>query len=69
MSADIFHALNDLGFSLPPGVVAHWVGEARQGTDDQNLDKTPESVATTKTLAANAVHLSEPLEGALSPPS
>ncbi|CAM5387223.1 Flavodoxin family protein OS=Streptomyces alboniger OX=132473 GN=CP975_27735 PE=4 SV=1 [Streptomyces alboniger] len=58
VSADTFQGLNDLGFSLPPQAVTYWVGEAMQGTDYQDLDETPEAVATTtKTLAANAVHL------------
>ncbi len=41
VSADVFQGLNDLGFSLPPGAVTYWVGEAQQGTDYQDLDKTP----------------------------
>ncbi|MFJ9376154.1 flavodoxin family protein [Streptomyces sp. NPDC101455] len=70
VSADLFQGLNDLGFSLPPGAVTYWVGEAQQGTDYQDLDKTPEAVAaTTKTLAANAVHLATLLQGTPYPPS
>ncbi|MGW9188280.1 flavodoxin family protein [Streptomyces rubiginosohelvolus] len=58
VSADIFQGLNDVGFSLAPGAVTYWVGEAMQGTDYQDLDETPEAVATTtKALAANATHL------------
>ncbi|MYV62821.1 NADPH-dependent oxidoreductase [Streptomyces sp. SID4931] len=58
VSADVFQGLNDVGFSLAPGAVTYWVGEAMQGTDYQDLDETPEAVAsTTKALAANAVHL------------
>ncbi|MEU5329994.1 flavodoxin family protein [Streptomyces parvus] len=58
VSADVFQGLNDVGFSLAPGAVTYWVGEAMQGTDCQDLDETPEAVAsTTKALAANAVHL------------
>jgi hypothetical protein len=70
VSADVFQGLNDLGFSVPPGAVTYWVGEAQQGTDYQDLDKTPEAVAaTTKTLAANAFHLAKLLQGAPYPPS
>ncbi|MFJ5867881.1 flavodoxin family protein [Streptomyces parvus] len=62
VSADVFQGLNDVGFSLAPGAVTYWVGEAMQGTDYQDLDETPEAVAsTTKALAANAVHLARPL--------
>ncbi|MEU7328109.1 flavodoxin family protein [Streptomyces parvus] len=58
VSADVFQGLNDVGFSLAPGAVTYWVGEAMQGTDYQDLDETPEAVAsTTEALAANAVHL------------
>lgn len=54
----------DVGFPLAPGAVTYWVGEAMRGTDYQDLDETPEAVAsTTKALAANAVHLARRLTG------
>lgn len=60
VSADVFQACNDLGFSLAPYAVTYWVGEAKQGTDYQDLDETPEAVASaTRTLAVNAFHLAE----------
>lgn len=69
VSADLFQGLNDLGFSLAPGAVTYWVGEAQQGTDYQDLDETPEAVATTtKTLAANAAHLAKALQQSPYPP-
>lgn len=62
VSADLFQGLNDLGFTLSPGAVSYWVGEAQHGTDYQDLDGTPEAVAaTTHTLAVNAVHLAKVL--------
>ncbi|MET7360050.1 NAD(P)H-dependent oxidoreductase [Streptomyces sp. NPDC005562] len=65
VSADVFQGLNDVGFSLAPGAVTYWVGEAMQGTDYQDLDETPDSVAsTTRTLAANTVHLARLLRDA-----
>ncbi|MFG3281376.1 flavodoxin family protein [Streptomyces sp. NPDC048111] len=65
VSADLFQGLNDVGFSLAPGAVTYWVGEAMQGTDYQDLDATPESTAsTTATLAANAAHLARRLKAA-----
>ncbi|MFD4630623.1 flavodoxin family protein [Streptomyces sp. NPDC058284] len=65
VSADVFQGLNDVGFSLAPGAVTYWVGEAMQGTDYQDLDETPDAVAsTTRTLAANTVHLARLLRGA-----
>ncbi|MFE4861151.1 flavodoxin family protein [Streptomyces sp. NPDC056670] len=70
VSADLFQALNDVGFSLAPGAVTYWVGEAMQGTDYQDLDGTPDAIAsTTKTLGANAAHLARLLKGAAYPPS
>ncbi|MFJ5088343.1 flavodoxin family protein [Streptomyces sp. NPDC088674] len=70
VSADLFQALDDLGFSLPPGAVTYWVGEAQQGTDYQDLKETPESVAaTTHTLAVNARHLAGLLRETPYPPS
>lgn len=57
-SAELFQALNDVGFSLAPGAVTYWVGPAMGSTDYQDLDETPEEVAgTTTTLAANTAHL------------
>lgn len=62
VSADVFQGLDDVGFSLAPGAVTYWVGEAMHGTDYQDLDQTPEAVATTtRTLAANTVHLARVL--------
>lgn len=58
VSAEVFQALNDVGFTIPPNGVTYWVGEAMQGTDYQDVDPRPEKTAqTTTTLAANAVHL------------
>ncbi|MFF8654026.1 flavodoxin family protein [Streptomyces huasconensis] len=69
VSADVFQGLNDIGFSLAPGAVTYWVGEAQQGTDYQDLDETPEAVAdTTRALAANTVHLARLLRDAPFPP-
>ncbi|MFF3015661.1 flavodoxin family protein [Streptomyces sp. NPDC057939] len=63
VSADLFQGLNDVGFTLAPNAVTYWVGEAMQGTDYQDLDKTPEkTAATTKTLAANTAHLARRLK-------
>jgi len=69
-SAEIFQALNDVGFSLAAGAVTYWVGRAMEGVDYQDLDETPEAVAaTTATLAANTVHLARLLAGAQYPAS
>ncbi|MEU3792448.1 NAD(P)H-dependent oxidoreductase [Streptomyces fructofermentans] len=70
VSADVFQGLNDVGFSLAPGAVTYWVGEAQQGTDYQDLKEVPDAVkATTHTLAVNTVHLAGRLADAPYPPS
>ncbi|MEU0038665.1 NAD(P)H-dependent oxidoreductase [Streptomyces sp. NPDC006333] len=70
VSADLFQGLNDVGFSLAPGAVTYWVGEAMQGTDYHDLDKAPEAtVSTTKTLAANTAHLARQLKASSYPPA
>ncbi|MER7759692.1 NAD(P)H-dependent oxidoreductase [Streptomyces sp. NPDC097619] len=70
VSADLFQGLNDVGFSLAPNAVTYWVGEAMQGTDYQDLDKTPEKTATTtRTLAANTAHLARRLKRNNYPPA
>ncbi len=57
--AECLQALNDTGFSVAANAGTYWVGEAMHGTDYQDLDETPDSVAsTTRTAALNTVHLS-----------
>ena len=46
ISADLFQALDDVGFTLAAGAVTYWVGRAME-TDYQDLDETPEAVAST----------------------
>lgn len=58
VSADLFQAFSDVGFTIPAIGSTYWVGEAMNKRDYKDLDKTPDNVAeTTKSLAANAVHL------------
>lgn len=58
VSAEVFQALDDVGFTIPPGGVTYWVGRAMEAVDYKDLDEVPEKVATTTaTLAANAAHL------------
>ena len=64
-SAEVFQALNDVGFTIPPNGVTYWVGEAMQATDYNDLESTPEkTAATTATLAVNLAHLAQLLRGA-----
>jgi len=64
ISAVLFQALNDVGFSLPAGAVTYWNGEAMHTTDYKDLESPSEKTAsTTRTMAANAAHLARLLSG------
>lgn len=70
VSAEVYQALSDVGFTIPANGVTYWVGEAMQGTDYQDLEQKPEKTQqTTKTLAANAAHLARLLKGSPYPAS
>lgn len=58
VSAEVYQALNDVGFTIPANAVAYWVGEAMGSTNFIDLDETPEEVETMiAMLARNAAHL------------
>ncbi len=58
VSAELFQALNDVGFTIPANAVAYWVGEAMGSTNFVDLKETPEAVQTmVSMLARNAAHL------------
>lgn len=58
VTAEVYQALGDVGFTIPANGVTYWVGEAMQATDYKDRDPRPEKTEqTTKTLAANAAHL------------
>ncbi len=64
-SAEVFQALDDVGYSIPAQGVTYWVGEAMQGTDYNDLDPAPEKTQeTTRTAARNAAHLAQLLRTA-----
>jgi multimeric flavodoxin WrbA len=70
VSAEVYQALSDTGFTIPANATTYWVGEAMHGTDYQDLDATPEEVqTTTKSVAANAAHLARLLKESTYPPS
>lgn len=69
ITADLFQGLNDIGFTIPAQGGTYWNGEAMQGTDYNDLDETPEPVATTTaTVARNAAHLAAQLQLTQYPP-
>ena len=60
--------LNDVGYTIPAQGVTYWNGEAMQGTDYNELKKTPEATAgTNATVARNAAHLAGLLAGSADP--
>nr|WP_086494133.1 NAD(P)H-dependent oxidoreductase [Novosphingobium panipatense] len=64
-SAQLFQALNDVGWTIPAVAACYWVGEAMGSTDFKDLDETPEMVAkTAKMVAGNAAHLAGLLKSA-----
>jgi len=67
-SAEIFQALNDVGFTIPANAITYWVGEAMGSTDYKDLKTVPETTANaTAMLARNVAHLAKLLRGSQYP--
>ena len=63
VTAELFQALNDEGWTVPAGGADYWVGEAMHKTDFKDLPKIPDAVAQgAAMLAANAAHLANLLK-------
>ena len=57
-SAQMFQALNDVGWTIPAIGACYWVGEAMGSVDFKDLKTTPTKVKeTAKMVASNAAHL------------
>ena len=57
-TAQLFQALNDVGWTIPAVAACYWVGEAMGSTDFKDLDKVPEKISKTADMVAdNAAHL------------
>jgi len=70
VAAELYQALNDVGFTIPAGAVTYWVGEAMQGVDYKDKHPAPEATATTTATAArHAAHLAALLRAAPYPPA
>jgi multimeric flavodoxin WrbA len=68
VSAELFQALNDVGFTIPANAVAYWVGEAMGSTNFADLEETPEAVATLiSMLVRNTAHLANLLKNSQYP--
>lgn len=62
-SAQLFQALNDVGWTIPAVAACYWVGEAMGSTDFKDLKETPEMVTkTARMVAGNAAHLARLLK-------
>jgi multimeric flavodoxin WrbA len=63
ITASLFQALNDVGFTIPAAAATYWVGEAMGKIDFKDLPQVPDKVAeTAKAAAANAAHLAKLLK-------
>ncbi len=63
VTAEIYQALADVGFTIPGGSSAYWVGEAMGSVDYKDLERTPKKVKQAiDTLASNAAHLAKLLD-------
>jgi multimeric flavodoxin WrbA len=63
VAAEIYQALNDLGFSLAPTAVTYWVGEAMTGKEYGEFQEPPKKVALATAMAASgAAHLAKLLQ-------
>ena len=70
ITADLMQGLNDMGFTIPAQGGTYWNDEAMGSRDYQDLDETPEAVASaTSTLAENAAALARALKAAPYPSS
>lgn len=63
ITASLFQALNDVGWTIPAGGANYWVGEAMQKTDFKDLPKVPDAVQQgAAMLASNAAHVAKLLK-------
>ena len=58
VSAQLYQALADTGWTVPASAVAYWVGEAMGKVDFKDLPSIPDKVADSAAMAAsNSAHL------------
>ncbi|AEG94869.1 flavodoxin family protein [Ramlibacter tataouinensis] len=69
VAAELFQALNDVGFTIAASASTYWVGEAMGKTDYQDLPQRPSNTAQTTGIAAvTAAHLARLLKTGAYPP-
>jgi hypothetical protein len=75
VTAELYQALAEVGFTIPANAASYWVGRAMQKANYIDLDGTPKEVAVaTSMLASNTVHLArilraQPYPGYLTDPA
>jgi multimeric flavodoxin WrbA len=63
VSAELYQALNDVGFSLAPAALTYWVGQAMGDINYDELDHSPRKTSeATEMMVRNAVHLAQALK-------
>ena len=63
ITASLFQALGDEGWTIPASAACYWVGEAMHKTDFKDLDEVPEEVSrTARMVASNGAHLARLLK-------
>jgi multimeric flavodoxin WrbA len=63
VTASLFQALSDEGWTIPAASACYWVGEAMQSTDLKDLKRVPDKVTqTARMLASNTAHLARLLK-------
>jgi multimeric flavodoxin WrbA len=68
VTASVFQALNDEGWTIPAGGANYWVGEAMHTTDFKDLAQVPDAVARgAAMLASNAAHIATLLKSSAYP--
>src|SRR5690606_23899995 len=68
VSAELYQALNDVGFTLAAGAVTYWVGEAMGSVNFVDLEEVPDVVTNTiSMLARNTAHLATLLKASQYP--
>jgi multimeric flavodoxin WrbA len=64
-SAELFQALNDVGWTVAAAASSYWVGEAMNKKDFKDLPEVPKIIQQTIDMAAaNAAHLAKALSAA-----
>jgi multimeric flavodoxin WrbA len=68
--AEVFQALDDVGFTIPAAGCTYWVGEAMGSVDYQDLHPRPQKTTTTTAdMARHLAHLAGLLKASPYPPA